>query len=39
MGHVTVKAPYGITWRMPADQWAKLAQALGDKARRYQVSS
>jgi hypothetical protein len=38
MGHVTVKAPYGIAWSMPAHQWDRLAAALGPKAHRYQVS-
>jgi hypothetical protein len=38
MNHVTVKAPYGVTWRMPADQWARLQARLGKAAKRYQVA-
>jgi hypothetical protein len=39
MNHVTVKAPYGVTWRMTSQEWARLAARLGDKAKRYQVQA
>jgi hypothetical protein len=39
MNHVTVKAPYGVTWAMPADAWRRLEARLGEKAHRYQVTS
>jgi hypothetical protein len=38
MNHVTVKAPYGVTWAMPADAWGRLQARLGEKAHRYQVA-
>jgi hypothetical protein len=39
MGHVTVKAPYGVTWAMPVEAWGRLQARLGEKAHRYQVTS
>jgi hypothetical protein len=39
MADLTVEAPYGITWSMPAEQWARLAVRLGPKAERYQVQA